>query len=171
MAWWYHLVSRILVNITSGTSNGSLPPGNEPLPEVMLTNHEWGLVAFTWGQFHRKCSESIFEIWYHMNLKMSNFNITAASPRGQRVKDTLTSMPYAWTIPVSASSYTGISCTGRAHCSPPLPSSAEPAAADRRQYRANSSPLFTFHVAPSNILKLKKKWKWTTNNSTPCNAG
>ena len=24
--------------------------------ELILTNHQWGLVAFTWVQFHRKCS-------------------------------------------------------------------------------------------------------------------
>ena len=35
------------VNISSG--NGSLPGGNKPLPEPMLTYHQWGLVI--WGQF------------------------------------------------------------------------------------------------------------------------
>ena len=42
-----------LVNI--GSDNGLLPEGTKPLPEPMLT-YQWGLVAFTWGKFHRKFS-------------------------------------------------------------------------------------------------------------------
>ena len=30
--------------------------GNRILPKPMLTNHQWGLVLITWGQYHRKCS-------------------------------------------------------------------------------------------------------------------
>ena len=36
---------EILVNIGSG--NGLLPDGTKPLPEPMLTNDQWGIVAFT----------------------------------------------------------------------------------------------------------------------------
>ena len=43
-----------LVNTSSG--NGLLSDSTGPLPEPMLGNHEWVLVALTWGQFHRKCS-------------------------------------------------------------------------------------------------------------------
>ena len=45
-----------LINISSG--NGLLPDGIKPLPEPMLTYHQWGLAAFTWGKFDRKSS------WY-----------------------------------------------------------------------------------------------------------
>ena len=47
---WWSLVNslwpRIWVNIGSG--NGLLPDGTKPLPEPMLTNDQWGVVAFTW---------------------------------------------------------------------------------------------------------------------------
>ena len=33
-----------------------VPSGNKPLPEPLLTYHKWKLLAFTWGQFYRKCS-------------------------------------------------------------------------------------------------------------------
>ena len=49
-----------LVNI--GSDNGLLPDGTKPLPEPIMTNHQWGLVAFTWGQFHRECSRSILDM-------------------------------------------------------------------------------------------------------------
>ena len=29
--------------------------GNDLLPEPVLTDHEWSLVAFPWRQFHMKC--------------------------------------------------------------------------------------------------------------------
>ena len=31
----------------------------QPLPEPMLTEHQCGLVAFSWGWFHKKCSRYI----------------------------------------------------------------------------------------------------------------
>ena len=31
--------------------------------EPMLTYHQWGIVAFTWGQFYRKCSRYLSLIW------------------------------------------------------------------------------------------------------------
>ena len=44
----------IWVNLGSG--NGLLPDGTKPLPEPKLTFH-WGWsAAFTWEQFHKKCS-------------------------------------------------------------------------------------------------------------------
>ena len=39
----------ILVN--NGSGNGLLPDGTKPLPEPMFTYHEYGPVAFIWGQF------------------------------------------------------------------------------------------------------------------------
>ena len=35
----------------------------KPLHEPMLTNHWWGLVELTWGQFHRRCSRYLSLIW------------------------------------------------------------------------------------------------------------
>ena len=34
-------------------SNGLLPGGTKPLIEPMLTYYQWGLVVFSWEQFHR----------------------------------------------------------------------------------------------------------------------
>ena len=33
-----------------------MPDGTKPLPEPMLTYHQWSFVAFTWRWFHKKCS-------------------------------------------------------------------------------------------------------------------
>ena len=57
----HHMAAWILVNI--GAGNGLLPDGTKPLPEPMLTNLQQGLVAFTGGQFHRKCSTNLSLIW------------------------------------------------------------------------------------------------------------
>ena len=40
------MATGIKVNIGSG--NGLLPNGTKPLPEPMLANDQWSVVAFTW---------------------------------------------------------------------------------------------------------------------------
>ena len=42
------------------------------LHEPMLTSHQWDLVAFTWGQFHRKCARyfSLIIVWKVTNLRL-----------------------------------------------------------------------------------------------------
>ena len=54
VAWSRPMASQNSVNI--GSDNGLVPSGTKPLPEPVLANHQWGHMAFTWGQFHRKCS-------------------------------------------------------------------------------------------------------------------
>ena len=56
-----HMASWIWVNISSG--NGLLPDGTKPLPDPMLTYHQWGLTTFLWGQFHNRCL-------HHQSLKL-----------------------------------------------------------------------------------------------------
>ena len=46
VAEWRHMATWIEVN--TGSGNGLLPDGIKPLHEPMLTNDEWGIVAFTW---------------------------------------------------------------------------------------------------------------------------
>ena len=46
------MASEILVNIGSG--NGLVPNGAKPIPEPVLTYHQWGPATFIWGQFHKK---------------------------------------------------------------------------------------------------------------------
>ena len=51
------LMPWIWVTSTSACSgNGLLCGGSKTLPEPMLTNHQWGPLAFRWGQFHRNSS-------------------------------------------------------------------------------------------------------------------
>ena len=47
---WGLMATEIWVNIGSG--NGLLPDGTKPLPEPMLTDHQWSSVTFIVGQFH-----------------------------------------------------------------------------------------------------------------------
>ena len=62
-ALWCHMATTIWVNIGSG--NGLLPDGTKPLPEPLWSTHQWGLVAFPWEQFQRKCSIylSLIGVW------------------------------------------------------------------------------------------------------------
>ena len=34
--------------------DGLLHDNTKPLPEAMLIGYQWGLIEFTWGQFHKK---------------------------------------------------------------------------------------------------------------------
>ena len=61
LAWWCHIATWNLFNIGSG--NSLLPDGTNPLPEPMLTYHQQGFVAFTWGQSHWKCTRYSYP-WY-----------------------------------------------------------------------------------------------------------
>ena len=69
---------EIWVNIGSG--NGLLPDGTKPLPEPMLTDHQWSPVTFILGQFHKRCLT-------HQSLKFF--------PRGQWVKNSSRKMSSA----------------------------------------------------------------------------
>ena len=46
-----------LVNI--GWGNGLVPDGTKQLPQPMLVDYDWSLVAFTWEQFYMKCSRTL----------------------------------------------------------------------------------------------------------------
>ena len=66
--------TEILVNIGSG--NGLLPDGTKPLPEPMLTDHQWCPVTFIFGKFHKRClkHQSLRSVWklhvwkFHLNF-------------------------------------------------------------------------------------------------------
>ena len=64
-----YIYISIWVNIGSGS--GLVLGGTKPLPEPMLTIHQshdqWGLAAFTWGQFHRRY---LSLIWKNSNLRL-----------------------------------------------------------------------------------------------------
>ena len=69
--------SEIWVNIGSG--NGLLPDGTKPLPEPMLTDHQWSPVTFILGQFHKRClnHQSLKSVWklrlkFHSNFPGAN---------------------------------------------------------------------------------------------------
>ena len=57
------MASTSLVSIAS--AYGLPPDDSNPLPEPMLTNYQWGRVAFTWVQFHWKsCSRYLSLMWF-----------------------------------------------------------------------------------------------------------
>ena len=72
--------TEIWVNISSG--NGFLPDGTKPLPEPMLTDHQWSPVTFILGQFHNRRSNhhSLKSVWNGMS------QISFKFPRDQWVK-------------------------------------------------------------------------------------
>ena len=47
------MATTICVN--TGSGNGLLPDGTKPLPEPMLTDHQWSPMTFILGQFHTRC--------------------------------------------------------------------------------------------------------------------
>ena len=71
---------QMWVNIGSG--NGLLPDGTKPLPESVLTNHQWGLAAFISEHFHWKCSGYISLTW----VWKLQIECTVTRPRDQWVK-------------------------------------------------------------------------------------
>ena len=54
---------QIWVNIGSG--NGLMPDSTKPLPEPMLTDHQWSPLTFILGQFNKGClnHQSLTVIW------------------------------------------------------------------------------------------------------------
>ena len=65
----------LLVNTASG--NDLLPGGTKPLPEPLLTYHQWDFVAITKDQFHKNHTT---EISIHEFQKYTS-KITSTSPR------------------------------------------------------------------------------------------
>ena len=73
-----HMATEIWVNIGSG--NGLLPDSTKPLPEPMLTDHQWSPMTFILGQFHKRClnQQSLKSVWkitylkFHSNLPGAN---------------------------------------------------------------------------------------------------
>ena len=56
-----NLINGLLTHcVLSGWLSGMLPNGTKPLPEPILINHQWSLLAFTRGQFRKKCSKYLF---------------------------------------------------------------------------------------------------------------
>ena len=71
------MATKILVNF--GSVNGLLPGGTKPLPEPMLTNDQWGSVALTWDQFHRKISRYQFVKWV-WKIHLYNYSHISQGP-------------------------------------------------------------------------------------------
>ena len=49
--------------VKTGSGNGILPDGTKSLPELMLTSHQWGSVAFNWEQFHGNWPSHYSVLW------------------------------------------------------------------------------------------------------------
>ena len=70
------MATEIWVNIGSG--NGLLPDDTKPLPEPMLTDHQWSPMTFILGQFNKKYLN-------YQSLKSENYmsKISFKLPWGQ----------------------------------------------------------------------------------------
>ena len=66
------MATEIWVNIGSG--NGLLPDGTKPLPEPVLTDHQWSPVTFILGQFYNRSQilQPITEI--HLKITYPKFH-------------------------------------------------------------------------------------------------
>ena len=71
---WRHIAEG---NIGSGSS--LLPGDTKSLPEPLLTNYQWCFMAFTWGQFHWRCSMylSLISVW---KLLICDYNRNSQGP-------------------------------------------------------------------------------------------
>ena len=78
-AFLTHCGMANLANI--GSRNGLLPEGPNTLPEPKLADHQWSLVALTWGKFREQLSKNITLIW----VWNYPFEITGSSFKGQWV--------------------------------------------------------------------------------------
>ena len=72
------MTSQNMVNIGSG--NGLLAESTKSLPEPTLTNHKWGLLAFTWEKFHIKCSRDLMCVW---KLLIQDYSYIIQEPMSQ----------------------------------------------------------------------------------------
>ena len=61
------------------SGNGFLPKGTKQLYESVLTSHLKGLLTFTWGQFHSKCSKYLPLIWVWKSLSSGCRHISQGS--------------------------------------------------------------------------------------------
>ena len=81
--WPEDAIWRRRSRVNTGSGNGLLPDGTKPLPEPMLTNHQWGLVVFTWEQFHSKSSRDISLIWV-WRLLISDYSYISQGSLGTK---------------------------------------------------------------------------------------
>ena len=77
---WWHNTTYIWVNIAS--CYGLLSDCNKPLPEPILTCHQYGPVSFMWGQFYKKCSDwnILFLSNLDTHLKITNLKLQTHFP-------------------------------------------------------------------------------------------
>ena len=69
---------------TQSTKGNSLfPDGTKPLPEPLLTFHQWSIVTFTWGQFHRKLSRYLSLFNNVMILRIYYIKLQPHFPRAK----------------------------------------------------------------------------------------
>ena len=71
-----------LIWVTIGSDNDLLPDDTKPLPETMLANTQWGIVAFTWEQYTASTQATIL----YNEFESYAFEITATSPRANELK-------------------------------------------------------------------------------------
>ena len=92
MVWWHHMATRIWVTIGSG--NDLLPDSTKqkPLPAPMLTYHQRGSVALTWGQFFLE----VLIIIHNMSLKITLLKLQTHLPGSNESKSVEVWQLYSW---------------------------------------------------------------------------
>ena len=71
MAMW------IWANIRSG--NGLVPDDTKPIPETMLTSHNWGPVSFSWNQIHSPQANILYNDFENFTFKTTAISSTNIS--------------------------------------------------------------------------------------------
>ena len=64
---WHHRTWSKLVQVIACCLTIPMYVSTKPSAKPMLTNYQWGFVAFTWQQFHRKCSKHLSLIWLNVD--------------------------------------------------------------------------------------------------------
>ena len=85
------MVTQIWINIGSG--NSLLPDGTNPLLEPMFTYHQRVSLAFTWDQFHKKCSQ-IPSVICIRRLYFWIYDHNPPEPMSWTLECNVSSMPY-----------------------------------------------------------------------------
>ena len=77
--WPSDAIWRQEIWVSIGSGNGLFPDGTKPLPEPMLTDHQWSPVTFIWGQFQEIPQPSTTRISLKMTYLKFHLNLPGAS--------------------------------------------------------------------------------------------
>ena len=65
-----------LVTVNIGSGNGLLPDSTKPVPEPILTYHEWGFMVFTLEQFRSEVQGTVLYNKFEKYTFKNNYHIS-----------------------------------------------------------------------------------------------